>query len=81
MANRNRGVDDLTNSQERLLRVLAATAGADKEVAEILGWSHTTVRTYIAQIRDRLIARGYDVKSRYNLISWAKEWADRQGGE
>lgn len=63
----------LTNQERNLMIMLGNTAGTDKQVAAALNLSVGTVKVYLTRIRVKLIGQGYDVKSRYNLITWARE--------
>lgn len=63
----------LTGQERRLMITLANTAGTDKQIAAALGLTTGTTKTYLTRIRVKLIGQGFDVKSRYNLITWAKE--------
>ena len=63
----------LTDRERSLMIALGQTAGTDKQVAAALNLGVGTVKVYLTRIRVKLIGQGYDVKSRYNLITWARE--------
>lgn len=65
--------EHLTPREKTVIVTLARTAGTDKQVAAALNLSTGTAKVYISTIRAKLAEMGFDVKSRYNLISWAKE--------
>ena len=64
-----------TPREKTLVVALAKTAGSDRQLAAELGIAAGTAKLYVAQLRRKLKAGGFDVVSRYNLISWAKEHA------
>lgn len=64
---------NLTPRERQLLIALANTAGSDRQVAAALGISCGTSKIYLTRLRKKLASQGFDVKSRYNLITWAKE--------
>lgn len=63
----------LTDRDRDVLLALARTAGTDRQVAEEVGLKTGSMKTYLVRIRQKLAAQGFDVKSRYKLITWAKE--------
>lgn len=64
---------NLTTRERELMIALANTAGSDQVVADTMGLSRGTSKIYLTRVRKKLAAQGFDVKSRYNLIAWAKE--------
>jgi len=63
----------LTPRERSVIVALAKTAGADAQVAATLDLSRGTVKVYLSRIREKLRVRGFNVESRYNFITWAKE--------
>ena len=62
-----------TPREKTIVIALAKTAGSDRQLATELGIAAGTAKLYVAQLRRKLKANGFDVVSRYNLISWAKD--------
>lgn len=71
----------LSNRDRTVLLALAKTAGSDRQLAAELGLQPGSIKVYIMRIRERLSAQGFDVQSRYNLITWAKEHQKELEGE
>ena len=71
----------LTPREIAVLKSLANTAGSDKMVAADLGLTFGSTKVYIYHIRQKLRSQGQDVKSRYDLITWAKENIEAIGNE
>jgi len=65
----------LTPRERSIVIAFAKTAGTDKQVAAMIGIAVGTMKVQLSRVRAKLTAQGYDVGSRYSLITWSKEHA------